>query len=105
VSLSETDRQKLTARGFSIDALEKRRIARISNTNRRHEQIVQCAKNSLADLTKEQFLLAGSALYWGDGRKTLRGGARIPNSDPDAIRIMMRFFREILAVPEGKFRT
>jgi hypothetical protein len=30
--------------------------------------------------------------------------ARIANSDPGIIRIMMRFFREICLVPEKKFR-
>ena len=30
--------------------------------------------------------------------------ARIANADPEVIRFMMRFFREIFSVPENKFR-
>jgi hypothetical protein len=55
-------------------------------------------------LSPRDLWLVGIALYWGEGGKTNRGMARISNSDPAVIQIMMRFFREICQVPEAKFR-
>lgn len=43
-------------------------------------------------------------MYWGEGGKTNKGMARISNSDPDVIKFMMNFFREIFNVPHAKFR-
>ena len=43
-------------------------------------------------------------MYLGEGGKTSRGMVRLANSDPDVIKIMMRFFREVCKVPETKFR-
>lgn len=62
------------------------------------------AKNQIDPLSREEILLVGAALYWGEGGKTRTGMARISNSDPGIIRFMMRFFREICKVPSKKFR-
>ena len=43
-------------------------------------------------------------MYLGEGGKTERGTARISNSDPLVIKMMMRFFREICKVSEERFR-
>jgi hypothetical protein len=50
----------------------------------------------------EQLKLVGIILYLGEGGKTKRM-VRLANSDPEIIKIMMRFFREICNVPETKF--
>lgn len=104
VMLTTKQRSALTARGFSVDAVEKRRINRINKTRRRHSEIVAAAKQELKTLSRRDLWLAGIGLYWGEGGKTLQGSTRLSNSDPDVILTMMRFFREICAVPEQKFR-
>jgi transcriptional regulator with XRE-family HTH domain len=104
VPLSKTQRGKLNARGFSVDAIEKRRINRIENTRQRHRKIIDSAKERIPVLTQNQLFLVGVALYWGEGGKTAKGMARIANADPAVIKFMMRFFREICEVPEERFR-
>ena len=56
-------------------------------------------------INKNELLLIGSMLYWGEGGKTHHGMARVSNCDPAIIKVMMRFFREICHVPEEKFRA
>ncbi len=45
----------------------------------------------------------GTMLYWAEGNKTEFAG--VTNSDPDLIRVMMKWFRDICKVPEDKFRA
>jgi predicted transcriptional regulator len=104
VKLTESQRAELTARGYSVDAVEKRRENRIQNTRARHRVIMDSAKASVDSISTRELLLIGTALYWGEGGKTNQGAARIANTDPNVMRLMMRFFREIYSVPEEKFR-
>ena len=79
---------------------------------KRHE-IVQGENREIRELNSKkvktfndyQLLLVGAALYWGEGQK--RHGGKYPsprisfsNSDPDMIKLFLRFTREILKVPE-----
>lgn len=104
IPLSEGQRGKLNARGFSVDAIEKRRINRIENTRQKHRRIIDSAKERIPALTRNQLFLVGVALYWGEGGKTAKGMARIANADPAVIKFMMRFFREMCEVSEERFR-
>lgn len=104
VVLTRTQRNQLTARGFSKDAIEKRRLARIAKTNTLHLNILNKAKNDLQTISRRELWLLGTALYWGEGGKTKKSIVRLANSDPAVIRMTMRFFREIISVPEEKFR-
>lgn len=104
VMLTVEQRHKLTAQGYSVDAVEKRRVNRIANTQKRHRIVIDAAKERIQTLSKYELLLVGAALYWGEGGKTSKGMARLANSDPDVIRIMMRFFKEVCEVPPEKFR-
>ena len=45
----------------------------------------------------------GVMLYWAEGGKTQKA-VRFSNGDPEMIKIMMVFFRDICGVPEEKFR-
>jgi hypothetical protein len=104
VKLSASQRRRLNKRGFSVDAIEKRRINRIKNTNDRHQVIIDNAKKDTLLLSSRELLLVGSALYWGEGSKANRNVASVANSDPELIKVMMRFFREVCGVREEKFR-
>jgi len=103
IELTNQQRQRLNKRGFSVDAIEKRRIARIGHTKKRHQDLMDSAGKMIGNITQRELWLIGIALYWGEGGKTNHGSARVANSDPAVIQIMMRFFREICKVPEGKF--
>jgi predicted transcriptional regulator len=104
VVLSSEQRTKLNSRGFSVDAIEKRRINRMANTNQRHSLVIDAAKKEINPISKYELLLIGSTLYWGEGGKTKRSMATIANSDPLVIKVMVRFFTEICNVPADKFR-
>ena len=105
ISLSTEQRTGLTERGRSIDAIEKRRVNRLANTHIKHRSIIDIAKCDIQNISSRELLLIGAALYWGEGGKSKRGLARLSNSDPLVIKIMMRFFREICKVPEERFRA
>ncbi len=104
ITLTARQRHSLTSRGFSVSAIEKRRKNRMENTNRRHQVVIEEAKSDIRSLSRHELLLVGAALYWGEGNKSNRNVAGVANSDPDVIRIMMRFFTEICGVERKKFR-
>ncbi len=103
VALTVEQRKLLTLRGYSVDAIEKRRIVRIQGTKLRHQRTMDEAGKMIKRISQRELWLIGVALYWGEGGKTNHGAARISNSDPAVIQMMMRFFREICKVPEAKF--
>ncbi len=104
IVLSNKQKELLTARGFSVSAIEKRRINRIANTQSRHRAVIDEAKKAIPTLSQHELLLVGAALYWGEGSKKSKGAAGLSNSDPEVIAIMMRFFSEICDVKPEKFR-
>lgn len=54
-------------------------------------------------ISKRELLLIGSSLYWAEGGKTNRWGLQFSNSDKNMIILIMKYFREIVKVPEEKF--
>ncbi len=104
VVLTPAQRSKLNQNGFSIEAIEKRRLKRISSTKEKYSVVMREAGKEIVSLSLRELWLVGIALYWGEGGKTHRGMARIANSDPAVIKLMMRFFREVCDVSETRFR-
>lgn len=49
--------------------------------------------------------VAGAMLYWAEGDKRSRNAARISNSDPEVLKVFMRFLRERLDVPDEPIRV
>lgn len=74
------------------------KIKRLNEINTIHK----LARKEIRKLTSYQFKLVGIALYWGEGDKKHNTG--ITNSDPEVIKFMMKWFREICKVPEDKFK-
>jgi transcriptional regulator with XRE-family HTH domain len=60
------------------------------------------AKEKIFRIQRRELLIAGLALYWGEGGKT-NSAVRIYNSDPLAIQFMMRWFREAFDIPDERF--
>jgi len=98
---------------------EKDRLARkqFVEFNRRRTQIIQVenqkikrsALREVDSLSKRELMLIGAALYWTEGYK-IEIQKRTPeicfaNSDPHMVALFLRFLREILQVPEEKFRV
>jgi transposase-like protein len=103
VELTETQKTNLKQKGLFREKIERTRQTRLNNEKIKRDIIINKAKDSIISLNKLDLLLVAVALYWGEGGKTRRT-VRFSNSDPDLIRIMMKFFREICNVPEEKFR-
>jgi transposase-like protein len=63
-------------------------------------------KNLIGNLSRRDLLVVGAALYWGEGTKSegtsSYNSLAFSNSDPEMIKIFLRFLREILKIPEGK---
>ncbi len=104
VQLTQKQRDVLSVSGFSKDSIEKRRLKRLSNEQAKRDSIMLLAGKDITKISKHELRLIGLCLYWGEGGKTNHGVARISNSDPAVIEVMMRFFREICLVDEKKFR-
>ena len=102
VRLSDDKLQRLLTKVKSnwVYAAHKRRESEAS----RRRQIFEEASKEIKKLTKKDIFLIGLALYWGEGTK-YEGDVGFTNSDPDTIRMIMRFFRESCKVPERKFRA
>ncbi len=103
IELTKSQRKKLNKSGHSVDAIEKRRIARVSKTREKREFIMREAASQVRFLSKDPLWCIGVALYWGEGGKTQQT-ARLANSDPLVIKIMMHFFRETCQIDEIKLR-
>lgn len=103
IKLTNSQRKKLNENGHSIDAIEKRRIARLKTTQNRRKLLVESALKEATSLKFDPLWCVGVSLYWGEGGKT-QNMTRLSNSDPEVIRLMMNFFRKICRVPEQKFR-
>ena len=104
VKLSKIHKNRISKNGRSVGSIEKRRISRLANERSKDDIVKNIARNDFHSITKSDLKLIGIIVYLGEGGKTKRGVARIANSDPDVIKITMRFFREICSVPEEKFR-
>jgi len=104
IELSPAQKKRLFRNGSTFEVIEARRKTRLKNTQQAREKAVAGAAKMLGHLSRRDLWVAGTALYWGEGGKTLRGQVRVSNADPEVIRLMMKYFRTICAVPELKFR-
>ncbi|NQU83009.1 MAG: helix-turn-helix domain-containing protein [Parcubacteria group bacterium] len=57
----------------------------------------------LKQLSDRDLLIAGLALYWGEGGKKQRD-VKLANADPEVIKFMMKWFREAWKVDEDRFK-
>lgn len=101
IPLTEQQRNNLKGRNKS------RYLGSKKNQQKRIEltkKIISESKDEAKMLINNKLLLVGLMLYWAEGTK--RGGEIISfsNSDPNMIKLMMRWFRKICLVPEEKFR-
>lgn len=105
IVLSRSQRNKMSKRGRSVESIERRRISRLSNVNKKRKEIIENAKKDFEALSLRELKLIGAMIYWGEGGKTGYWSVRLANSDPLIIKVMMRFFREVCSVPDDKFRA
>ncbi len=59
-------------------------------------------KDRLNKLSKQELLVTGLGLYWGEGSKKTRQ-VRVSNADPEVIKFMLRWFRELWDIRDDRF--
>ena len=91
-------RLKGAEKGRFIGA-KRQQQARIKRT----KKLLEEGKKEVGALNKKERLIAGAALYLGDGSK---GDKEVDfsNSNPKIIKFMMRWLREFCQIPEDRFR-
>src|SRR3989344_4841129 len=85
----------------NIPLMNKRRLELMTN---RHNLYIKDAKDQYLTLKSNPLFIAGLCLYWGEGRKSNSGLVSVINTDENIMRIMMRFYIEVLKVPISKLR-
>lgn len=105
VTLSASQKEKLKKHCHSPLVIEKRRQSRLRNELFKKNTAIEEASKDISILDEKMIRVIGASLYWGEGSKSKIGCARITNSDPVLIKMMMRFFREVCKVPDNKFRA
>ncbi len=103
IELTEHQKDYLKKKGLSRDKVERTRTTRLTNEKIKRDIVINAAKDMVPVINKQHLWLMGVALYWGEGGKTRRRVC-FSNSDPDLIKMMMLFFRNVCEVPEAKFR-
>jgi len=103
IVLTKKQKKGLSERGRSVESIERRRISRLFNEQKKRQTVIDEAKKDFECISSDQLKLIGIILYLGEGRKAGGGSVCLANSDPLIIKIMMRFFREICKVQEEKF--
>lgn len=104
IKLTDRQRRKLSKKGHSLDAIEKRRSARIRNEFNRRQTVFQAAKQEIVKVSQRDLFHIGLGLYWGEGSKYSRGSVCFYNSDPRLIQMMKRFFIEVCRVPPARLK-
>lgn len=105
IILTKSQKNGLSERGRSLDSINKRRDSRLINESAKKIKIIENAKDDYSKISTEELKLIGIILYLGEGAKNPnKGRVAVSNSDPEVIKIMLRFFREVCKVPESKFR-
>lgn len=90
-----------------------RNIARINLMNKtratqkiiRDTQYLKEADTQYMKLKNNPLFIAGLTIYWGEGEKYGNWRVSVVNTDVEMLRVVMRFYREILKVDEHKIRA
>lgn len=112
VVLSEKSQKRLAKRiQQGSQVLIERNKKQTIEAFARKENILKESANKIKNLSKRELLLMGAALYWAEGYKRPRVINNIErtshqisfvNSDPDMIKIFIKFLREIINIPREK---
>ena len=104
VKLTARQLRRLSEKGHTLGAIEKRRTVRLRNEHARRHIVFQASASKVSIMSGKDLFFIGVGLYWGEGSKYSRGNVCFCNSDPRLIQIMMRFFKRVCRVPDGKFK-
>lgn len=113
LELSDEAKKKIfkRTRRKSFEGLLKRNKNQRTLAIKRKISIQSESAKEIRNINKDNLLILGAALYWAEGykRPIVKNGRELThhpvsltNSDPDLIRIYLRFLREVCDVPEDR---
>lgn len=112
LTISKKSQIKIDKRVFekSIKSLIKRNKNQTFLARKRAGKIKKEAKKEFSKFQKDPLFIAGISLYWAEGYKKGAHGSKwksvdFANSDPEMIKIMMKFFRKFCEIEESRFRV
>ncbi|KKR44992.1 MAG: hypothetical protein UT90_C0001G0023 [Parcubacteria group bacterium GW2011_GWA1_40_21] len=82
-------------RDWSPRRIERCRIAKQLNRQKKLSSIYIRAGKDIKNLNKRETLLAGLFLYWGEGGKTSRSTVSMTNTDPSVLRFFIRWMEDM----------
>jgi transcriptional regulator with XRE-family HTH domain len=106
ITLTEVQKQRIYNKNIDIRKkfIEYNSIKHKKSVKRKSNLFLK-SQREIKKISSEELKLVGIALYWAEGSKSIEPGIVIfANSDPIMISLIMRWFREICNVEEGKFR-
>ncbi len=115
IILSDLAKNKILKRSKekSFQGLLKRNKNQTTLAIKRRDKIRKLATLEIKDISSKDLFFIGLALYWAEGYKQpIRKNGRevtyhpisLTNSDPNLIKIFLRFLREFCKVPEEKIK-
>ena len=104
IELTAKQKNELSKNGIKKSVIENRRQTRIDNEHAKRQVTVSAAQKQVKNISKHELWLIGTMLYWAEGGKTQRSIVRFSNGDPEMIKLMMAYFRQICSVPEEKIK-
>ena len=104
IELTESQRQRLSARGIAMDVIERRRKTRSVNETVQRTKILETGFRDIEQLKNIDVLALGLGLYWGEGSKTNRNSIELSNTDPRIIQMYILFLKKYFNFPISKMR-
>ena len=106
VGLSKKQKQRLTEKKIqaALRGAQSKREQRIKVT----AEIERTALEDIKNISKKELWLIGIALYWAEGSKEKEwrpgSGVRFTNSDPNMIKLFLKWLKDVADVSEDSIR-
>src|SRR3989338_2159025 len=87
---------------------ERSRITRLSNIAKANIELCTRCKQEILPFSQRDLWVAGLMVYAGEGNKTANVSnqhVEVANSDPDILRIFIKFLMNVCSVPRSKIRV
>jgi hypothetical protein len=106
LNLEQIEKLEKRRKEIKIVAIEKTIATKRKKYERRLEKTYDLVKRDLLPLSKRELYVAGLALYWGEGKKSPRGGQlSMCNTDPAAVKFYLYWLLHPVGVPREKVRV
>jgi len=112
IEMSEKAKTRIAKRVYagSVEGLIRRNKNQTFLAKKRAEKIRDSAKKEAGNLMNDRLFLTGISLYWAEGYKKGAYGSKwkavdFANSDPELVKIMVKFFKNICQVKNEKIKV